>query len=535
MRNGVLVLICSVGLFKAAETFASSCVVGGTDFETSNALFNPSLSDDGEGWFSNDLEQLLKNKCGTSCDYSSDVDAATLLGMASGNVSSSATLTAEWSDYLTKNINNTSKGFAGIVANPRTISPYFNEGSGSNQFVIYGNGQNVSVLTYSVSGLVPGSSVSLSVDVYNLLSPDNLEKALQYMNEGVADPDDLATEIKLGRRLSYVKGELDPFTAPAPQLSVSTSQPGGFGGAANRKTTNKLDWGESQTLTLIAKADNTGNVTFYFAGTNADFGPLSLDNLRIEGEFEPVIRVVGNPCPQMPAVLKLNSVFPDGTTYSWNETSTGETSEDQSMIFFPPNPGNYTISCTVFIPDGCVATATYNLSVGECCDDGNGNPMALTDIYLDDFGRFSGSTYYYRDKNGQEQTVKAKEILVGNGNHGYSIDDQLNRGAAFAKELKYSGTNFRNGAYAIATENAYNSPATMFDATGEKGGAFLQIDMKGDDWMDKVVYEQEITDLCPDDQSLFLQPSARSIKSLLLDSKQMLPYRFVLWIPRQMK
>ncbi|MEE1177451.1 MAG: hypothetical protein U0K71_10635, partial [Paludibacteraceae bacterium] len=79
MRNGVLVLICSVGLFKAAETFASSCVVGGTDFETSNALFNPSLSDDGEGWFSDDLDQLLKNKCGTSCDYSSDVEAATLI------------------------------------------------------------------------------------------------------------------------------------------------------------------------------------------------------------------------------------------------------------------------------------------------------------------------------------------------------------------------------------------------------------------------------------------------------------------------
>ena len=435
MRNGVLVLICSVGLFNAVETFASSCVVGGTDFDTSNALFNPSLSNDGDGWFNEDFDQLLKNECGTSCDYSSDVEAATLIGMASGNVSSSATLTAEWSDYLTKNINNTSKGFAGIVTNPRTISPYLNEGSGSNQFVIYGNGQNVSVLTYSVSGLVPGSSVSLSVDVYNLLSPDNLEKALQYMNEGVADPDDLATEIKLGRRLSYVKGELDPFTAPAPQLSVSTSQPGGFGGAANRKTTNKLDWGESQTLTLIAKADNTGNVTFYFAGTNADFGPLSLDNLRIEGEFEPVIRVVGNPCPQMPAVLKLNSVFPDGTTYSWNETSTGETSEDQSMIFFPPNPDNYTISCTVFMPDGCIATATRDLSVGECCDDGEGNPMALTDIYLDDFGRFSGSTYYYRDKNGNEQTVKAKEILVGNGNHVCCIDGRLSRGAGFEKEL----------------------------------------------------------------------------------------------------
>ncbi|MBP5704560.1 MAG: hypothetical protein J6X12_07675, partial [Paludibacteraceae bacterium] len=67
------------------------------------------------------------------------------------------------------------------------------------------------------------------------------------------------------------------------------------------------------------------------------------------------------------------------------------------------------------------------MSVGECCDDGNGHPMALTDIYLEDFGRFSGSTYYYRDKNGIEQTVKAKEILVGTGNHGYSIDDQLNR------------------------------------------------------------------------------------------------------------
>ncbi len=497
MKKSLLSLICCFGLIHTAEIYAAGCVVGGSDFETSSELFNPKLSNDGKGWFSKDVDKLLKNECGASCDYSSDVDEASHVGMASGNFSTSATLTAKWSDYLTKNINTTSKGFAGVVANPRTISPYLNEGSGSNQLVFYGNGQNVSVLTYSLSGLVPGSSVTLSVDVYNLLSPDNLEKALEIMNEGVTDPDDLVTEIKLGRKLSYT--DAGTFSAPAPQLSVSTSQPGGIGvGAGNRKTTNKLEWGDSQNLTLTAKADNSGTVTFYFAGTNGDFGPMAIDNLRVEGDFEPVIRVVGNPCPQMPAVLRLNSEFPVGTTYSWKEVSTGETSSDQSMMFFPPNPDNYTISCTVKTPDGCVATATHDMSVGECCDDGDGNLMSLTDIYLDDFGRFSGSTYYYRDKSGQEQTVKAREILVGTGNHGYSIDDQLNRGSAFAKELKYSGKNFRNGAYAIATENAYNSPATMFDASGEKGGAFLQIDMKGDGWMDKVVYEQEITDLCPE-------------------------------------
>lgn len=497
MKKSILSLICCFGLIHTAEIYAAGCVVGGSDFETSSELFNPKLSNDGKGWFSKDVDKLLKNECGASCDYSSDVDEASHVGMASGNFSTSATLTAKWSDYLTKTINTTSKGFAGVVANPRTISPYLNEGSGSNQLVFYGNGQNVSVLTYSVSGLVPGSSVTLSVDVYNLLSPDNLEKALQIMNEGVSDPDDLVTEIKLGRKLSYT--DAGTFSAPAPQLSVSTTQPGGIGvGAGNRKTTNKLDWGDSQTLTLTAKADNSGTVTFYFAGANGDFGPLAIDNLRVEGEFEPVIRVVGNPCPQMPAVLRLNSEFPVGTTYSWKEASTGETSSDETMVFFPPTPRDYTVSCTVTMPCGCIATSTHNLSVGECCDDGNGNLMSLTDIYLDDFGRFSGSTYFYRDKNGQEQTVKAREILVGTGNHGYSIDDQLNRGSAFAKELKYSGKNFRNGAYAIATENAYNSPATMFDASGEKGGAFLQIDMKGDGWMDKVVYEQEITDLCPE-------------------------------------
>ncbi len=499
MRNSIFSLVCSIVLLNAVEAFAASCVVGGSDFETSNSLFNPSLSNDGDGWFNKDVDKLLKNECGGSCDYSSGVDAATIVGMASSTISSSATLTAQWDDFLTKNISNTNKGFGGIVANPRTISPYLNEGSGSNQFVLYGNGQNVSVLSYSVSGLTPGSTVTLTVDVYNLLSPDNLERALEIMNEGVTNPRDQVKEIKLGRKLSYTGS--GTFSAPAPQLSVSTSQPGGMGmigGAGNRKTTNKLEWGESQTLTLTAKADNTGDVTFYFAGTNADFGPLALDNLRIEGEFEPVIRVVGNPCPQMPAVLRLNSEFPQGTTYSWKETSSGASSEDESMMFFPPKPDNYTISCTVTTPDGCVSTSTYKLSVGECCDDGAGNYMSLTDIYVDDFGRFSGNTYYYVDKNGQEQTVKAKEILVGTGNHGYSIDDQLNNGSAFAKELKYSGTNFRKGAYAIATENAYNNPATMFDASGEKGGAFLEIDMKGDGWLDKVVYEQVIRDLCPE-------------------------------------
>ncbi|MCQ2189618.1 MAG: T9SS type B sorting domain-containing protein [Paludibacteraceae bacterium] len=504
MRKSVLGLIC-LGLIHTVKMYATTCVVGGSDFETSVALFNPQLSNDGNGWFSSDVDRLLEDACGSSCDYHADISDAVHVGLASDNISTSAVLTAKWEDYATKTINTTSKGFAGVVSNPRTISPYLNEGSGSNQLVIYGNGQNVSVMTYELSGLVPNSTVVVSVDVYNLMSTANLEKALQTMNEGVVDPDDLVTEIKLGRKLSFTmlsdNGGLTPgsgeFSAPAPQLSVSTSMPTGMMSAGNRKTTNRLDWGEKQTLTLSAKADNTGNVTFYFTGVNADFGPLSLDNLRVEGEIEPTIRVVGNPCPKMSAILRLNSAYPEGTIYSWKESSTGETSKEQSMIFFPPTPGDYTVSCTVTTPDGCESSASHKLTVGECCDDGNG-PMALTDIYLDDFGRFSGSTYIYRDKKGQEQTTKATEILVGTGNHGYSIDDQLNRGAAFAEELKFSGKNFRNGAYAIATENAYNSPSTMFDASGEKGGAFLQIDMKGDGWLDKVVYEQEITGLCPE-------------------------------------
>ncbi len=500
MKKSVLSLICCLELIHTMNLYAASCVLGGSDFETSDELFNPQLSNDKDGWFNKDVDKLLKEKCGTSCHYNIAVSEAVHVGMASDIISTSAGVNAKWEDYTTKNITATSKGFAGIVANPRTISPYLNEGSGSNQFVFYGNGQNVSVLTYELSGLVPNSTVVISVDVYNLMSPENLEKALQVMNEGVTAPADKVTEIKLGRRLSFTNESLTPgsgeFTAPAPQLSVSTSMQTGMMAPGNRKTTNRLDWGEMQTLTLSAKADNGGNVTFYFTGSNADFGALSIDNLRVEGEIEPTIRLVGNPCPKMSAVLKLNSVYPEGTTYSWKENTTGETSSDPSMIFFPPNPDDYMVSCTVTTPDGCESSTSHKFTVGECCDDGNGNPMALTDIYLDDFGRFSGSTYIYRDNKGQEQTVKATEILVGTGNHGYCIDDQLNKGDAFAKELEFSGKNFRNGAYAIATENAYNSPSTMFDASGEKGGAFLQIDMKGDGWMDKVVYEREIPNLC---------------------------------------
>lgn len=506
MKKSILGLISCFGLVHTANTYAAGCVVGGSDFETSTTMLNPSLSNDADGWFNNDIDKLLDKACGSSCNYYSDVNTAQQVGMSLGEISSSASLNAKWGDYVTKNISNTTSGFAGIVANPRVVSPYLNEGSGSNQLMFYGNGQNVSVFTYTVTGLAANSTVTLEVDVYNLLSPDNLEKALLAKNEGVSDPDDLETEIKLGRKLSYTMlssgASLTPgsgtFSASAPQLSVSTSMQTGFMSSGDKKTTKNLDWGESQKLTLTTKADNSGTVTFYFAGSNSDFGALSIDNLRIEGEIESVIRVLGNPCPQMSTVLKLNSVFPDGSKYSWKETSTGETSSDQSMVFFPPTTGDYSFSCAVTTPSGCVITANHKMTVGDCCDDGNGKLMSLTDIYLDDFGRFSGSTYYYRDKKGQEQTVKATEILVGTGNHGYCIEDQLNRGAAFAKEMTFSGRNFRNGAYAIATENAYNNPSTMFDASGEKGGAFLQIDMKGDGWMDKVVYEQEITDLCPE-------------------------------------
>lgn len=156
--------------------------------------------------------------------------------------------------------------------------------------------------------------------------------------------------------------------------------------------------------------------------------------------------------------------------------------------------------------------------------------MALTDVYLDDFGSFSGSTYTYRDKKGHEQTVTAINTLNGTGAHGYCIDDQLNGGSAFATGIKYAENAFYSGGYAIGTEDAYEANSTMFDASGAKGGAFLQLDLKGSGWMNKVIYEQEICGLCSERQITFsaavgsinvpqAKPTNATIQVRLVDSK----------------
>ena len=62
-RRALALFAAAVGLHGTGA--AQTCVVGGTDFTTSTALCNPKLTNDADGWFSEDAGDLISAACKT--------------------------------------------------------------------------------------------------------------------------------------------------------------------------------------------------------------------------------------------------------------------------------------------------------------------------------------------------------------------------------------------------------------------------------------------------------------------------------------
>ena len=509
-RLGILALALSAG----ATNVYAQCVVGGTDFDTPTSLFNPTMENDANevnGWYSPDLGDLLEEQCG-SCSYFGFAYDAIQKGMPTNVIASGASMDAQWDDFVGKNISGETQGFGAIVANPRVISPYLSEGSGSNMFVAYGNGANNNVLQYTISGLAPGSDVEVTVDVYNLFSMDNLSDAVLAMNEG-ASPGDYVTELKLPGGMTFVMqkrgSELDPtnvnLNGNKPSVTVCTGlnygQPAGDRVSTGATTFN---WGANEKLTLPTKASATGTVTLYFKTASA-FAPIGIDNITVTGKVKPEIRSQKQlpVCPANPVLLTLKSGYPDGTTYKW---TTPDGSYTTKNCTFEPKDANtsYKITCEVKLP-GCTAeSAEFELTTKTCCsmtgEDGKEYPMALTNIFYDDFGRFlDANTYEYTDAKGNVYTEPTTGI--------YGAGDQkrasctMQPGAKFNAAIKpCSATGSLNDSYAITNINPYN-PGVQGDASGDPMGCMLTFDLSGTACngvpvKDMVVYEREVCGLC---------------------------------------
>ena len=412
-----------------------------------------------------------------------------------------------WNDLLKlKSFSGKDTGMVVVTANPKLISPYLSEGNGTPMLVAIGNGHEHPFLSYSVTGLSPNSTVTMTADVYDLLDLDELETALRAMNSGVTKAKDYITEIPLpyassylvqlnGGTMDYTQGRINGFIDNQFSIIAATTNNNGMAptgmGAASVTPTNG-----GKRLKISAKADNSGSVTFYFwrnAGGNAR--PIGFDNIVIEGEILPEIKVSGVQCPMNPSILRLNSKYPAGTTYSWKVAETSsQTSNNPTFLFVPGNAGKYNVTCEVTLP-GCTSakSKTFTFETGNnCCESADGIPLATATLYKNDFGQFVGSNYVYTDAKGNDYSVPVKDYTICSSEAASQvIEDQLDNSI----KVPYN-KDFCSGeeGYVITTEDPYFGSGG--DHTGNNNGGMLIVDLKNNGWKGKAIFKHEVNNLC---------------------------------------
>jgi hypothetical protein len=493
-------------LLTTVSSVFSQCIIGGTEFNTEPELCNPTMvSDDNEenGWFSSNVAEIIAKQCSNS-NFFEHPSNVIQTGLPSNKISIAGKTSLTWKDLLKlKNINGSDTGMVVVTANPKLISPYLSAGNGSAMLVAMGNGHESPFFTYSVSGLTPGSTVTMTADVYDLLDLDELETALMAMNSNVKTANDYITEIPLPYgsynvpmstgKPNYSQGRLMGNIANQFSITAATTTNNGMAPTGTGIATVTPTNGGKQ-LKISAKADNTGAVSFYLwrnPGGNAR--PIGLDNITIEGEIMPVIKAGETPCPMNPYTMRLSSTYPAGTTYSWKVAEDGsQTSDMATFSFIPEIAGKYNVTCDVTLP-GCMSakSKTFTFETNKnCCETADGTPLSITTIYKNDFGQFIGSNYVYSDAAGNDYSVPVTESSYC-GILQNVIKNQLDNSVIvrYDKDFCSSGD-----AYVITTEDPYFGSGG--DHTGNNNGGMLIMDLKNNGWKGKAIFKHEVNNLC---------------------------------------
>lgn len=493
-------------LLTTVSSVFSQCIVGGTEFNTEPELCNPTMvSDDNEenGWFSAKVAEIIAKQCSNS-NFFEHPSNVIQKGLPSNKLSVVGNASLTWKELLNaRTPSGKDTGLVVVTSNPKLISPYLSEGSGSAMLVAMGNGHEFPFFTYTVEGLVPNSTVTMTADVYDLLDINELETALKAMNSGVTSAKDYITEIPLpyggSYRVQLNAGKLDYSQSIITgsinnQFSIVADTKIGSMGSAPTMATSVTPTNEGKQMKISAKTDDAGMVSFYLwrnPGGNAR--PIGLDNIAIEGELMPVIKAGESPCPMNPYTMRLRSTYPAGTTYSWKVAEDGsQTSDMATFSFIPEIAGKYNVTCDVTLP-GCMSakskTFTFETSK-NCCESADGIPLSTATIYKNDFGQFIGSNYVYSDAAGNDYSVPVTESsycgilqnVIKN-----QLDNSVN--VRYDKDFCSSGD-----AYVITTEDPYSGSGG--DHTGNGNGGMLIMDLKNNGWKDKAIFKKEIENLC---------------------------------------
>ena len=474
-----LVGLVSVLLFNVDGAFAQNCVVGGTDFKVSGiSLFNPQLSNDEDGWFSEDVKDLIEMP--TGYDYYATINHAVQSGLLGNEVhvpGAMITNRAWKADSATQSQAANNVGYSAITANPKLISPLLLD-VGSELLVNFGtNHDQTYVLGYVLSGLAPGTRGEFTCTVYNLLDPESVQA---YLDANAKTSGSISicgqnydiTNKKFNGQQLKLKYLVNGLDANGGTNIGGTTVPNGMNGG--------IGYGSSYKLTIPYTADQYGNASIYIGrdgGTNSI--PIGIDDVKITAKgIKPTIDGKATECVGSAVTLGLKEAYPEGTTITWKEKNNGTVGNLSGLTFSPPQDVETTYEFTVDVTmPGCpTASATQKVSMEACCNDEDGNPLPLVDVYYEDFGQFQGNRYTYTDLNGNSKTVTATDKLGGKETH-YAVGDLKTGGDAFPA-LTYSREIYGGNGdhFAISDQSAYSTRGDH--TTNGNGGGYLMLDLQ---------------------------------------------------------
>ncbi len=494
----------------------TQCVVASTNFDTNSDLCCPVLTSDEKGWYDEDLDwtKLCKSDMFIGPEYAKQEGIGGVFSSDANNDMKKIDAVFHLND-LQANGGKAQYGYSIVTAQPKLIHSFCqaNE-TANNMYVNIGSAAKCPIVSYTVYGLNPGSSVELSFKLYNLLDPTYF--------------DHLATNVCVGTGAStpqmrdfitkYTYSNTGTINGNALGFGVVSSDDNvEFNTSYNNElvltnskhaTTATAAYGKSTTVTHKATVPESGNITFYFYRTADCFQiPVGIDDIKVTGEVKPMISSTGNPCPEQPLRVTTKQGYPEGTKFSWKESVTNQSSSDLSFNFIPDKPDtDYKITLEVTMP-GCKSATSDILKVhsGTCCTSAEGAPMAMTNLFFDDFGTFpSDDTYEWTDRFGTTHTEKipAGQVHTSQSHGGdlkipyvkaYNIE---NSGATLTVPVA-GGTKkelYEHGVYVVSKYGGYPG-GVPFDNSGTQTGGMLQFDLLDDGSQDDF-FEIDIDHIC---------------------------------------
>ena len=509
MNKYLLSLIASIGLLHSAS-LSAQCVVGGTDFDTSTELCCPILESNGKsgggGWYDEDLD--WKKLC--TKDMSIGPEAAIHKGLLSNTAGTTGSLDLTGVDkiFLSNNLNPDATGAhygkSSIVAQPKLISPFLKANdSPNNMFVNVGCKDRFPMLSYNMNGLEPGSKVTLTFTVYDLFDVTYF----RYLNDTVCAGANAKKKMSdFINGYNYVASNKAIGGGNGLEFGVTSSADVKDGevlfdpynnnmlkrDALTNEKTAKVAHGGSANMTYTTTVPETGSLTFYFYRTSDCYKiPVGIDNIHVEGSIKPAIAYTGNPCPEQPLRVFTKQSYPTGTKISWKESVTGQTSTDANFNFIPKKADtDYTVTCEVTLP-GCNTAKSEPLKIhsGTCCTSTDGAPMAMTNLFFDDFGNFvSDDTYEWTDRLG---VIHTEKLPAGSMHNAQSVSPTYRTPCARAYNIESIGATlnvpylrdegankelYDHGMYVISAHGGYPS-GVLNDNSGTSTGGMLQFDL----------------------------------------------------------